>query len=47
MKSYEAQRVINGTFGEVWVNDDYMAELTDFNITLFFISCIIITWPLK
>lgn len=28
MKSYEAQRVINGTFGEVWVNDDYMAEAT-------------------
>lgn len=28
MKSYDAQRVINGTFGEVWVDDDYMAETT-------------------
>lgn len=26
MKSYDAKRVINGTFGEVWVDDDYMAE---------------------
>ena len=28
MKKYEAQRVINGTFGEVWVDSDYMAEAT-------------------
>lgn len=31
MKSYEARRVINGTFGEVWVDDDYMAEATGLN----------------
>ena len=28
MKQYEANRVINGTFGEVWVDSDYMAEAT-------------------
>lgn len=28
MKSYTPERVINGTFGEVWVDDDYMAEVT-------------------
>ena len=26
MKSYNAQNVINGTFGEVWINGDYVAE---------------------
>lgn len=31
MKQYDAQRVINGTFGEVWVDDDYMAEATSLN----------------
>lgn len=28
MKSYTPERVINGTWGEVWVDDDYMAEVT-------------------
>lgn len=28
MKSYTPEKVINGTFGEVWVDDDYMAEFT-------------------
>ena len=26
MNSYTPDRVINGTFGEVWVDNDYMAE---------------------
>lgn len=26
MNNYTADRVINGTFGEVWVDNDYMAE---------------------
>lgn len=28
MKSYNPSQVINGTFGEVWLNDDYLAEVT-------------------
>lgn len=28
MNSYTPDRVINGTFGEVWVDNDYMAEST-------------------
>lgn len=28
MKRFEAKRIINGTFGEVWVDGDYMAEAT-------------------
>lgn len=28
MQSYTPEKVINGTFGEVWVDDDYMAEAT-------------------
>ena len=28
MQKYETERVINGTFGEVWVDGDYMAEAT-------------------
>ncbi len=28
MNSYTPERVINGTFGEVWVNGSYMAEAT-------------------
>ena len=27
-KIYEPEKVINGTWGEVWVNDDFMAEAT-------------------
>lgn len=27
MKQMDAKRVINGTFGELWVDDDYMAEV--------------------
>lgn len=26
-KAYTANQVINGTFGEVWVDDDYLAEV--------------------
>ena len=28
MDSYKAEHAINGTFGEVWVDNDYMAEVT-------------------
>lgn len=28
MNSYEAKNVINGTFGEVWCDSDYIAEAT-------------------
>lgn len=28
MKSYNASNVINGTYGEVWVDGDYMAQAT-------------------
>ena len=28
MKSYSPERVINGTFGEVWCNSTYLAEAT-------------------
>lgn len=28
MDSYSPEKVINGTFGEVWVDGDYMAEVT-------------------
>ena len=27
-KIYEPDKVINGTWGELWVNDDFMAEAT-------------------
>ena len=30
MRSYEAQQVMNGTWGEVWIDGDYMAEVTAF-----------------
>lgn len=30
MNSYDQSRVINGTWGEVWVNSSYMAEVTSF-----------------
>lgn len=28
MKEIESKRVINGTFGEIWINGEYMAECT-------------------
>ena len=28
MKSYNPAQVLNGTFGEVWLNDEYLAETT-------------------
>ncbi|EOS27620.1 hypothetical protein C806_00067 [Lachnospiraceae bacterium 3-1] len=31
MKKYEPQRVINGTFGEMWIDGEYMAEVTGLN----------------
>lgn len=30
MQSYEPEQVINGTFGELWIDDMYMAEVTGF-----------------
>lgn len=28
MKKFDAKRTINGTFGELWLDDEYMAETT-------------------
>lgn len=28
MKKFDARRVINGTFGEMWLDDEYMSEVT-------------------
>ena len=28
MKSYNPAQVLNGTYGEVWIDDEYMAEVT-------------------
>lgn len=30
MDKFQAQQVMNGTFGELWVDGDYMAEVTGF-----------------
>ena len=30
MKAYRPEQVVNGTWGELWVNGDYMAEITAF-----------------
>ncbi|MBC8579135.1 phage tail tube protein [Zhenhengia yiwuensis] len=30
MNKFQAQQVMNGTFGELWVDGDYMAEVTAF-----------------
>jgi hypothetical protein len=30
MQSYNAKQVINGSWGELWLNGDYMAEVTAF-----------------
>lgn len=30
MKGYDSNQVFNGTFGEVWLDSDYMAEATAF-----------------
>ena len=27
MKQFEANQVINGTFGDAWVDDDYLGEI--------------------
>jgi len=34
MKSYDAGRVINGTYGEAWIDNDYMAEVTGLQATV-------------
>ena len=34
MDSYTPDRVINGTFGECWIDDDYMAEATALEATV-------------
>jgi hypothetical protein len=34
MKSYRAEQVINGTWGEVWIDSDYIAEVTEFEAKL-------------
>lgn len=31
MDNFEAQQVMSGTQGEVWINGEYMAEVTSFN----------------
>jgi len=31
MKSYSPEKVINGTWGELWIDGEYMAEVTSFN----------------
>lgn len=33
---YEAHRVINGTFGELWIDSDYVAEVTGFQAKITF-----------
>lgn len=30
MNSYKAENVINGTFGELWINSNYMAQVESF-----------------
>jgi hypothetical protein len=34
MKSYRAEQVINGTWGELWIDSDYIAEVTEFEAKL-------------
>jgi hypothetical protein len=34
MKSYGPERVINGTWGEVWIDGEYMAEVTALEATM-------------
>lgn len=36
MNNYEARRVINGTYGECWLDGDYLAEVTGCNIKIDF-----------
>lgn len=36
MNSYEARRVVNGTYGECWLDGDYLAEVTGCNIKIDF-----------
>ncbi|MCF0240685.1 MAG: phage portal protein, partial [Streptococcus gallolyticus] len=30
MDKFQAQQVMNGTWGELWIDGDYMAEVTSF-----------------
>lgn len=34
MQGFEPDNVINGTWGELWVDDDYMAEATAFKLEI-------------
>ena len=34
MKGFEANQVFNGTFGEMWLDGDYMAETTSLKVTI-------------
>lgn len=34
LQGFTSERVVNGSFGEVWVNGDYMAELTGCEATV-------------
>lgn len=34
MKSYNAKNVINGTYGEAWLNSDYVAEVTGLQLKI-------------
>ena len=36
MKSYNAKNVINGTFGEAWLNSEYVAEITGLQFKISF-----------
>ena len=29
MKNYDSNRVMNGTYGEVWFDDEYLAEVEE------------------
>lgn len=34
MNNYTPERVLNGTYGEIWINDQYMAEVVSFKAEL-------------
>lgn len=36
MTGYDARRVINGTYGEIWLNSDYVAEVIGFEAKITF-----------
>lgn len=36
MQNYDAKRVINGTYGEAWIDSDYVAEVTGLQLKISF-----------